>query len=480
MVNNIYNKRFNRRQFLKYSLLTSTISLLPKPLKAFGFGDIFNKNYTENYVVRNDLNVTPNTTVINSKPIKLIDFAHLTDVHIVDEGNPLRFEELKLLGIDEPIFARLDSIIQTISRNQDPYSALLWDETVRSINKQHSLEPMDFLIATGDHTDTDLENELRWFIEIADGYISNDYFDRTGKKEMAYVNPIGLDRTLPWYAAIGNHDVMYQGVINNELFLGKLLGIVTSNDKNINSDTRKLIYRLSISAPEMLLNPNECIDLYKSSISLPLGHGFANMPPPNEGYYSFTPKPFIHCIVLNTANYYAKGEIPKETFSEGILDRKQFNWMISEIENNYDKLCIIFSHHPPTSWLGILSDISPKEFENTLSSYENVIVHICGHTHDNSIQAIRSNNGGYWLITTSSIIDFPQEWRRLTIYDNKDGTGSIFTRQFRHSNEEIAHIAYNDPGANHETSYGDDTDRNTELIFSMPKVVSENISKNTI
>ena len=30
---------------------------------------------------------------------------------------------------------------------------------------------MDFLIATGDHTDTDLENELRCFIEIADGYI---------------------------------------------------------------------------------------------------------------------------------------------------------------------------------------------------------------------------------------------------------------------------------------------------------------------
>jgi len=36
---------------------------------------------------------------------------------------------------------------------------------------------------------------------------------------MAYINPTGLDRTLPWYAAIGNHDVMYEGSINNELFL---------------------------------------------------------------------------------------------------------------------------------------------------------------------------------------------------------------------------------------------------------------------
>jgi len=71
-------------------------------------------------------------------------------------------------------------------------------------------------------------------------------------------------------------------------------------------------------------------------------------------------------------------------------------------------------------------------------------------------------------------------WRRFSIYDNKDGTGSIFTRQFRHSNEEIAHIAYNDPGTNHENSYGNDIDRNTELIFSMPKAVSENISRNII
>jgi hypothetical protein len=205
----------SRRQLLKYSLLTATINLIPKPLRALG-----KKINNKDYIVRNDLNITPNNSFTNENTIKLIDFAHLTDVHIVDEGNPLRLEELSLLDIDEPIFSRLDRRIESISRDQDPYSALLWDATIRSINKQHSRDPIDFLIETGDHSDTSLENELRWFIEIADGYISNDYFDRTGKKEMADVNPVGLDSSLPWYAAIGNHDVMYQGtIINNELFL---------------------------------------------------------------------------------------------------------------------------------------------------------------------------------------------------------------------------------------------------------------------
>lgn len=455
--NNLFT--INRRDFLKYMFLFTSFSCMPKSLMSF-------EKKMKNNIIRNDLNVPQATNYINNKPFKLLNFAHVTDVHIVDEGNPLRFEELKLLGLDEPIFSRLAPIVGGISREQDPYSALLWDATIRSINEQHRLKPMDFLIATGDHTDTDLENELRWFIEIADGYLSSDYFDRTGKKEMALVSPAGIAANLPWFAALGNHDVMYQGSVNNELLLGRLVGLVTREGININEGSR-LLRRLSISAPDELSSMKDSIDLYRSS-----GHGFNNMPAPFEGYYSFTPKPFIHCIVLNTANYYPSGSIPKESLSQGVLDKRQFDWMINEVENNFDKLCIIFSHHPTTSWINFKSEIKSGEFEDTLCSYENVIAHINGHTHKNNIIPVKNSNGGYWLINTCSIIDFPQEWRKITLYNNGDGTGSIKTQMFRHNNQTIYQIVLNDADTNR---MGLDIDRDVELLFSMPKTVSNNI-----
>lgn len=117
---------------------------------------------------------------------------------------------------------------------------------------------MDLLMATGYHTDTDLENELRWFIESADGYISEDYYDREGKKEMKPVDPEGIDPTLPWYVTLGNHDVEYEGSVNNELFLGRLVGIASLEESDPSDE-------ISLSAPDELCDQDEAIELYKIS-----------------------------------------------------------------------------------------------------------------------------------------------------------------------------------------------------------------------
>ena len=119
---------FNRRDFLKYAFLFASFNLIPKPLRSF-------ENNIITPIIRNDLETSPAYSSLNNKPFELLNFAHVTDVHIVDEGNPLRFEELKVLGLDEPIFSRLAPIIGGISREQDPYSALLWDATIRTINE---------------------------------------------------------------------------------------------------------------------------------------------------------------------------------------------------------------------------------------------------------------------------------------------------------------------------------------------------------
>lgn len=358
-------------------------------------------------------------------PSTLIDFAQVTDVHIVDNGNKLRFEEVINAGILDDLGIIPPELPSPISHETDDRTAYNWDRVIRSINAEHRKAALDFVISTGDHTDTNLENELKWFIEIANGGpLSADYYDRTGKKDVYNLTDIaGFDKNLPWYAALGNHDAEYQGSINN-------LSVVDFLNKVI--DRIRLTYPDDIKD---LCSQKEALSMYLNAGGNPKGHGFANMPEPifpftiKEGYYSFDPTPFIHCIVLNTANYRPEimlGKIGyREFLMEGFLNGRQLIWMKQDIERNAKKLIIVFSHHPQPKIISATKD----QLEKTLSSYPNVIAHIAGHKHDNLIKEIKKSDGkpAYCRIRTNAAMRSPHEWRQFTVTDNGNGTGTINT-----------------------------------------------------
>lgn len=445
--------KITRRGFLKITGSGSALLVFSNPLK------ILSNIFTSNVIARNDLDIAPDISNATGYNFKILDFAQVSDIHIVDEGNQLRAEELKVNPLRSIYLGQLlDKKISTVSREQDTWTCVGWDSTIRSINKEHEGKPMAFVMATGDHTDTDLENELKWCIEIADGELGG-YRENY---DLEPVDPKGLD--LPWYVALGNHDVIYEGSIANYI-------------------VAPLIEHLSCSA-EDLSYQDETIEIYKRSYPTPWWPEDAE-----DGYYSFDPSPYIHCIVLNTANYDADdGDLIDRAgdLSKGTLNRAQFEWMKSEIEDNPDKLCLIFSHHGPRSFRPFNEfqrrfgkNIPPEEFRDILASYENVIAHINGHTHENHIEAVEDGNGsGYWDINTCSIIDWPQEWRRIAIWDNGDGTGIIKCRMLQHEDGECLDVAYNDPDANHETREGRPEDRDVELDFAIPGEVAENIIAN--
>ncbi len=358
---------------------------------------------------------------------------------------------------------------------------VIWDAVLRSINREHCKDPMDFAIGTGDHIQTDLEQELKWFIEIANGYVSAEYRERVEQGTGKPVEPEGLG--LPWYAALGNHDVGWEGGFNNDMLIQEGGSVLAAEDASRLSDQPE-----TIEAYRTVEENNENIE------GRPYWHGFANMPEgyPKEGYSSFDPNPYIHCIVLNTSNYSPEGNIPVSTASGGALDERQFEWMKQEIEASPDKLCLVFSHHkaehisethtgqpfymsanPPVFFPGY---VHGEELKDTLISYKNVIAFINGHSHSNRLDPEGNTwdtSGGYWNINTCAVVDWPQEWRRITIWDNGDGTGVICCRMFQHKNQECHDVAY---VANSDRP-GEPKDRDVNLLFPIPQAVAENIIK---
>jgi hypothetical protein len=463
--------KINRRRFLQAAGALGAASMVSNPIKVFAE---------------------------SSSDIKLLDFAHLTDVHIVDEGNNLRFEELKAAGIipleyeGQGLTTTIgeDYISDSTTRNQDIYSARTWNAVVRSINAANadSPSPMDFMMNTGDNTDTCLENELQWFIEIAHGTPPTDINDRTNEYPPDPVPdelkgfkddlmPLGDQEALaiPWYATLGNHDTMYQGSVNNVDFLTPAIGAL----------------------PDAISNQQKAIAKYLE-LDPVNGHGFKNMPAPElpytkqEGYYSFSPegKPYILCIILNTANFDAEIGLGLqnsiETFASGVLDQRQYDWMVSEIESNPDKLILVFSHHPAESFLGQTYPgyVSADTFSQALCSHENVIAHINGHTHRNRIIKIE-NTGMYWDINTCGILDWPQEWRRINIWANKEtGKGTIECQMIQHGSldqsytyHDCLQAAYDDVDRS-DSACGEADDRNVSLEFDIPATVITNITNN--
>ncbi|MBU0994255.1 MAG: metallophosphoesterase [Proteobacteria bacterium] len=445
-----------RRDFLKISSLCSVAAII-YPVSVLGDMSFLP-------VERNDLAVFPFTEMTSGFKGTLLNIAQVSDVHIIDPDHYLRAKNLKLLGLVE-LGPLLDAIPST-SRVQDHLTGLAWDAVIRSVNSENAIEPFDFLITTGDHTDTDLEHELRWFVEIADGIVPSDYKDRLRHGLVADISPQGLD--VPWYAALGNHDVEYMGTFNSELLIGKLIDTLGSPDAKALSDL------------------NESIDIYQDTLTTPDWHGFKAMPAdfPKEGYYSFDPNPIVHCIVLNTANFNSEAGVKLETMSLGVVDKVQFAWMKEDIEAHFDKLCLVFSHHSPKEFSTLVGNTSNskfvgrKAFSDTLCAYENVIAHINGHTHFNRIEAIKTETGGYWDINTCSIIEYPQEWRKIKLFDNNNGTGTLSCRMIQHHDQECIDTALSDPDAYPDMRRGTERDRDVTLLFNIPVSVKENIDAN--
>jgi hypothetical protein len=194
---------------------------------------------------------------------------------------------------------------------------------------------------------------------------------------------------------------------------------------------------------------------------------------------------------------------------KAVLDAPQADWLEEQLgrvsRNAYDakgkliksdvqdRLVVLFSHHPLSSFAREEPSVNrgPMPLNRSavldlLSRFPNVIAWLNGHIHKHRVTPHEGKfeRGGFWEITTASLIDYPQQSRIVEILDNGDGTLSIVATSVDHSSpESVVHegtqnpqslaalsleLAGNRPGLDREERLGRDVDQNVDLIVKKP------------
>jgi len=412
---------------------------------------------------------------------RLLSFFSISDIHIADKESPA---QPLYIGWSATYGAPTSSIYSPVILS----TIQVLDAAVQTINALHKKLPFDFGISLGDDINNTQYNELRWFIDVLDGkVITPSSGAHDGACNIDYQMPFkaaGLDKAIPWYQTIGNHDQFWMGSAYEDIktmqaHIGNTV-LNMSDDPNPTPDGVNgygaymgVIDGSTPYGDVIKAGPQEDFDLpptvvadenrhslstdtssslnwmneFFNTTSNPIGHGFTQTNLDNDfACYSFEPKAGLplKIIVLDDT---VKGP-GQPNYARAALDQARLDWLEGELQEGQDndKLMIIAAHipihpqetldpgsgnYPLFSSTSIVDDLS---LLGTLHTYPNLILWISGHRHinvvtpqpyDPSIEGQGPENS-FWEVETSSLRDFPQQFRTFDIRRNDDNTVSIF------------------------------------------------------
>ena len=156
----------------------------------------------------------------------------------------------------------------------------------------------------------------------------------------------------------------------------------------------------------------------------------------------------LKVIVLDDTQSEADGST--DIHGHGYLDAERWQWLQAELAKGQaaNQLMIVAAHIPigvsaigseTEWWLGEPATapqhrnaVSLDSLVGTLQDTPNLLLWVAGHRHLNTVKAFVSPDParperGFWQVETSSLRDFPQQFRTFEIHLNADYTVSIVT-----------------------------------------------------
>jgi metallophosphoesterase (TIGR03768 family) len=435
---------------------------------------------------------------------KFLNFFAFTDIHITDKEAP---NQLMYLQQIEKFAYNNTSIYSPVMM----YTTHVLDAAMQTASALHRQNAFDFGISLGDTCNSTSYNELRWYIDVIDGkVITPSSGANVGATSIDYQKPYqagGLDKSIPWYQVLGNHDHFFIGsfpvdadptlgirrsyvadtVWNGADVLVPNIAIVppsfnmeglkgtptyymgqidgsTQNGNVINAGITTAP-AFAAGAPKVVADPNrrsllrsEWVQEFSNTTTSPVGHGLNLVDKSNPAYangfacYSFVPNSKVPLKIIVLDNTQSETDGSTDIHGHGYLDANRWAWLKAELAKgqNANQLMIVAAHVPIgvssvgswTEWWApdttnnnalTPNAVNLTELVRTLQEdTPNLLMWIAGHRHLNVVKAFKSLDStkpwqGFWQVETSSLRDFPQQFRTFEIYLNSDYTVSILT-----------------------------------------------------
>lgn len=360
------------------------------------------------------------------------------DSQLIDEESPIRFEA-----------------VESLYRPHGHLTPQVFEAHVRSARRIHELSPrgLDFVVVAGDITDGGQHNELHWMIDtLAGGVIDPDSGiddDPVPGPGNDYNDPFvsdGLD--VPWYAALGNHETLYNGgfgALTDELRQAAVGDEVYDSGLFVNGfcdgSTEHAELRTSGPTPadpdRVPLRQPEVLQALHDAPGQPAGHGLTPRHVTDElGYFSAHPiegHPIL-LVVLDTVRHDATS--PGEGV-EGYVDAEQFGWLTATLAQAAAdrELVIAVSHHRIADFSNE-SPVSGSELAQALADTPGMVLHLTGHGHADRSEPHPSTiatDQGYWELMLASTVDFPMHTRFVELVDEGTGFLSIYVTNLEHN-----------------------------------------------
>ncbi|TML09139.1 MAG: hypothetical protein E6G39_16750 [Actinobacteria bacterium] len=221
-----------------------------------------------------------------------------------------------------------------------------------------------------------------------------------------------------WYPVIGNHDVLVQG---NYARSPETEAIATGSRKLVRFDqaavraarsgdlgaVRRLLgsgipgltMRVVPDRRRRELSAEEVVRRLRAASGIGGGGPLLD--------YAFDIGSRLRAIVLDT--------IRRGGGAGGLVRPEQVGWLARELRAAGNRWVIVFSH-------SVLPAVSGgNAVLGLLDHDQHVLAAVHGDTHRNAIEPRRTVAGGYWLIGTSSLLDYPQQARAFRLAQTADG-----------------------------------------------------------